>query len=346
MVNNLISVIIPVYNSSRYLEKTLVSVLNQSHKNLDIICVDDASEDGSLEILQKYASKDPRIHLVRHSENKGRLEARRSGVNNAKGDTIMFLDSDDTMDLALCKSVLKALTDNDVDIVQFPANQINIETGMSDIILPPLVRLSGDDIQKVYYVTREVPVSLCMRIFRSELIRRAFDQIPNFRSDMGEDVLVSYFISYYSNSYLGINTRARYNYYLGRGISSGRNISLDKFKKYCEMSLISTTVLDFVRKEQVSDSAAAAAEHMSIRLLSDCCSAFDLVPDEEKDEAVDMFWKYWNEVPNVNRYVLYAFASQKRYIDGIYESESYKLGNSIVRKMRNIRTAISAKKSF
>ena len=118
MVNNLISVIIPVFNSSRYLEKTLFSVLNQSHKNLDIICVDDASEDGSLEILQKYAAKDSRIHLVQHSENKGRLEARRSGVNNAKGDTIMFLDSDDTMDLALCKSALKALIDNDVDIVQ------------------------------------------------------------------------------------------------------------------------------------------------------------------------------------------------------------------------------------
>lgn len=89
-----ISVIIPVYNVEKYLSRCLDSVLNQSVKNIQIICVNDGSKDGSLDILNKYAQKDKRIFVI-SQENKGLSGARNTGLEAVKGDYVFFLDADD-----------------------------------------------------------------------------------------------------------------------------------------------------------------------------------------------------------------------------------------------------------
>lgn len=93
-----VSVIIPVYNTAPYLERCLDSAINQTLKDIEIICVNDGSTDNSLEILQKYAQKDKRIKVVNFKENKGVSAARNKGINLAKGEFIGFLDSDDFID--------------------------------------------------------------------------------------------------------------------------------------------------------------------------------------------------------------------------------------------------------
>lgn len=89
-----VSVIIPVYNTEEYLRECLDSVVNQTLKEIEIICVDDGSTDGSLEILKEYAAKDKRIKVI-HQENKGVSYARNVGLTNVIGEYIMFIDSDD-----------------------------------------------------------------------------------------------------------------------------------------------------------------------------------------------------------------------------------------------------------
>lgn len=90
-----ITIIIPIYNTEKYLEKCLDSICLQSLKDIEIICVNDCSTDNSLKILKKYAQRDNRIKIINFTENKGVSIARNVGINEAKGEFIGFVDSDD-----------------------------------------------------------------------------------------------------------------------------------------------------------------------------------------------------------------------------------------------------------
>ena len=89
----LISVIIPVYNSAKYISKCLNSVITQSFKDIEIICVDDASTDESLCIIKKYSQKDNRIKVFSNDTNMGAGCSRNLALENARGKYIYFLDS-------------------------------------------------------------------------------------------------------------------------------------------------------------------------------------------------------------------------------------------------------------
>lgn len=90
-----ISVIIPVYNSEKYLIQCLDSICNQTYKNLEIICVDDCSTDSSPEILKEYSGKDDRIIVIKQPHNQGQSAARNLGIDKATGEWLTFVDSDD-----------------------------------------------------------------------------------------------------------------------------------------------------------------------------------------------------------------------------------------------------------
>lgn len=93
-MSSLVSVIIPIYNTARYLPRCLESIRNSDYKNLEIICINDGSTDNCLEILQEYKNKDNRI-LVIDVPNGGVSKARNIGLDYATGDYICFIDSDD-----------------------------------------------------------------------------------------------------------------------------------------------------------------------------------------------------------------------------------------------------------
>ena len=90
-----ISVIVPVYNVEKYLRKCLDSITSQNLKEVEIIVVNDCSPDGSLKIIQEYIKKDKRITLVNKEKNEGLASARNSGLEIAKGEYILHIDSDD-----------------------------------------------------------------------------------------------------------------------------------------------------------------------------------------------------------------------------------------------------------
>lgn len=97
----LVSVVIPIYNVEKYLSACLKSITEQSYKNLEIICVNDASPDKSAKMVKEYAESYPLIRLVFYKKNRGLFIARLAGADVATGDYICFLDSDDTVTLEL-----------------------------------------------------------------------------------------------------------------------------------------------------------------------------------------------------------------------------------------------------
>ena len=114
--NPKISIIIPVYNVEKYLRECLNSVVNQTMRDIEIICVNDGSTDGSLDILKEYAKKDDRIIVI--NQTNGFVEsARNNGLKIAKGEYIQFVDSDDYLELNACETAYKYALQYDADVV-------------------------------------------------------------------------------------------------------------------------------------------------------------------------------------------------------------------------------------
>lgn len=113
-----VSVIIPIYNVEQYLPKCLDSIVGQTYKNLEIICVDDGSPDNSAEILHAYSEKDDRIIVV-HKENGGLSSARNEGIKIATGDYTVFVDSDDWIDTETIEAAVNATENDGVDMVMW-----------------------------------------------------------------------------------------------------------------------------------------------------------------------------------------------------------------------------------
>lgn len=123
-----ISVIIPVYNTAKYLEKCLESVLNQTLKDIEIICIDDGSDDNSLEILQNFAKRDGRIKFLTQ-KNQGQSVARNVGIKEAQGEYIGFIDSDDWSDATMLEKLYNNAKTYDSDVAMCSINVFNEETG-------------------------------------------------------------------------------------------------------------------------------------------------------------------------------------------------------------------------
>lgn len=113
-----VSVIVPVYNVEKYLPKCLDSIVGQTYENLEIICVDDGSPDNSAEVLRAYAEKDSRIVIIT-KENGGLSSARNAGIKAATGDHIVFVDSDDWIDIETIKTAVTAAENDGVDMVMW-----------------------------------------------------------------------------------------------------------------------------------------------------------------------------------------------------------------------------------
>ncbi len=112
----LISIVIPVYNVESFLPKCLDSILSQTYRNIEVVCVNDNSTDTSLKILNKYSQTDNRIKVI-NQENQGASVARNTALDNCTGDYIMFVDSDDWIEEDTCDIALDNINKYDADLV-------------------------------------------------------------------------------------------------------------------------------------------------------------------------------------------------------------------------------------
>lgn len=114
--NNLVSIIVPVYNAQRFLKECAQSILSQDYKNLELILVDDGSADSSYEICLELAAADSRVRVF-HNENHGVSFTRNFGIDAANGDYICFIDSDDLISPDYISNLMNSLTSADADLV-------------------------------------------------------------------------------------------------------------------------------------------------------------------------------------------------------------------------------------
>ena len=133
----MISVIVPVYNTKEYLERCVNSLLMQTYQDMEIILVDDGSTDGSGEICDRFAEREERIRAF-HKENGGSSSARNLGIDNAKGDYIGFVDSDDYVDADMYERLYGAVCGYHVNAAQIGRDETDADGNiLPDICVPP-----------------------------------------------------------------------------------------------------------------------------------------------------------------------------------------------------------------
>ncbi len=125
-----VSIIIPVYNAEKTLSKCLLALIEQTYKDLEIICVNDGSSDSSHEILQHFAEKDSRIKIITQ-ENSGPAKTRNLAINNANGEFLMFCDADDSYSHDMVEKMVDAIVKHNVDIAM--CNCKIISSGIANI---------------------------------------------------------------------------------------------------------------------------------------------------------------------------------------------------------------------
>lgn len=122
-----ISIIMPVYNAEKYLGETLQSILKQTYKDFEILCINDASIDTSLEILKNFQCVDKRIRILENNEHSGAALSRNVGIREAKGKYITFLDGDDIFEEEMLELAYRAMERYDVDIVMYEYMHVSSE---------------------------------------------------------------------------------------------------------------------------------------------------------------------------------------------------------------------------
>ena len=134
-MNDLISVIMPVYNVENYLSQSIESVLDQDHRELELILIDDGSTDSSGTICDAYAAKDSRVRVI-HQKNGGAASAKNAGLRVAKGTYLCFVDSDDYLEPNVYGYMLKTLKEQQADAVQFSFRDVYQDHAEDQILTP------------------------------------------------------------------------------------------------------------------------------------------------------------------------------------------------------------------
>ena len=209
-----VSVIIPVYNAEKYLHQCLDSVVNQTLREIEIICVDDGSTDGSAEILKSYAENDNRIVSVRYTQNKSSNQARKDGVLMSRGTYIMFLDSDDSLELSACEELTSEMDRLGVDILQFGTFvDANSSVGTDALKFfrrfaePCTEFLRGKDVFEGCFRYKKYGFTLWNKIYRSGLCKKAFLYVDDSFLPKAQDLYAFFILSWFATAYAGTSKK-------------------------------------------------------------------------------------------------------------------------------------------
>ena len=293
-----VSVIIPIYNKEDCLRRTLDSVIHQTLKDIEIICVDDGSTDDSRAIIDEYAERDTRIVKIYHETNLGTSLARKNGVAVSCGEYVMFLDGDDAFRLNACEVACNAVQNANVDIVHFDTHVVNLSgslqntQGTQRFCAPHVGRLDCDLIDACWK-DRKFSWHIWNKIYRGDLIRRSFAEIEDIRLVYAEDIYSFFIVAYYAHSYLGLKD-VLYDYSIGVGATRTGILTIDEFVRSRDEVAVVRAITRFCRRHELCDRYSNVLDWLNKNALGVCVSRWrDLVAENDRTAAfevlVDMF---------------------------------------------------------
>lgn len=201
-----ITIIIPVYNTKKYLGRCLDSILAQTFRDFECILIDDFSKDNSFEICETYAKKDERIIVLKNNENIGASLTRKKGLDYAKGEYVQFVDSDDYIETDMLEKMYEKASAENLDIVF--CDLIVRQEAENIYINADIHNKSKLEVLKSVGITINATTSsLCNKIIKKQI----FNEVVFPNTSYAEDKYMSLQITYYAEK-IGYINAAFYNY--------------------------------------------------------------------------------------------------------------------------------------
>ena len=280
-----VSIVVPVYNVEKYIDRCINSLVSQTLTNVEIILVDDGSPDRCSEICEQWAKKDGRIVVI-HKMNGGLSSARNAGIESAKGKYIGFVDSDDDVELDMFERMLSVAEDNKVDFVMADylrvltngeryLKTLDIETGLYDkekirkVIFPNLIMRECIDYGPL--------LSVCHCIYNTDFLKKndlKFDEEVRW----SEDNIFSAILGYQANSFYYMKGEGLYHYHQNPGTIT-TSYRKSAWKVYCTMN---DHLRDFF--EQITD--YDFSRQLNLHMIYYACNCIGMECSREKEEAL------------------------------------------------------------
>ena len=342
-----VSIIVPVYNVERFLDRCVESLVNQTLDDIEIILVDDLSPDNSPQMCDAWASRDHRIKVIHKTKNEGLGLARNSGLELAKGDYVAFVDSDDYVDLEMYETMYKVVSENSVDITICGLRYITINGTVRDYTnVKENFEVKGDQIYN--YILdmiacapyekkqRKYDVSACRGLYKKEIIDSFHLCFRSEREVLSEDLVFN--IQYLQHSKtLFLIPRAFYNYCQNCDSTS----SVFKIKKYGDSKYLCDVILDLIgdceeTKLRVNRMFIGYLRGFMLDLANSCTpdklsiieqilkdSVFIRLKEEYKPSYLpsyhkELYWMQVNNQPVMTYFFVILIVKAKKFVDRIH----------------------------
>lgn len=241
MDNLKLSIIVPVYNIAPYVDECLDSLCGQTYENIEIICIDDGSTDGSLEHVRLWEAKDSRVRVV-SQPNSGVSHARNKGLDLATGDYVAFVDGDDYIDRDAVEKIMTAASEHKADIVIFGGRAFPETAWVTEVFGPRDVVRSGDGATMIFEERGCIP-SAANKAYRRELIENAHLRFCETLI-LGEDTSLQFLIFPLAHTFVFLSDRL-YHYRFERAGSA----VTEGFKKRAQQLSRHVDVLAYICSE-------------------------------------------------------------------------------------------------
>ncbi|MBQ9859805.1 MAG: glycosyltransferase family 2 protein [Clostridia bacterium] len=242
MEQQLVTIVIPIYNVEAYLDRCIQSVVDQTYTHLEIILVDDGSTDGCPALCDQWAARDDRIQVI-HKENAGLGMARNSGIDAASGEYVFFLDSDDYLDISTVQMCIRAADEFGAGAVLFGANDVFDDGRIVESKLHPQKFLYADEeilsdlLPGLFTYKMGYGISACMKMFNLSVIKQAGIRFKSERDIISEDAVFA--LDFFREISKAVVLDENFYYYFKRSnsltstVKADRQIGNDKFLQYC-----------------------------------------------------------------------------------------------------------------
>ncbi len=269
------SVLIPVCNQVGLMDDCISALKNQIFSDFEAIMVDDGSTDDSYKMLCDFAKEDSRIKVLQHEVNKSLLAARFTAMEEATGQYVFFLDSDDYIENDSFEKLHEYLIKNSVEAVRFGY----VIEPQGERVLP----VTCDD-PLLGFLTQQFPPAIWKNCFKTEVVKEAISKYKSFYCNMGEDSFMSTLLFTHVKSW-GVLNEYLYHYNTGVGMSAKKTMAPEKFKKGLESVVASGNgLLEIIKNEKPDyyEIAKNAVNMMKLFMFSQALSQENEFPNYVK----------------------------------------------------------------
>ena len=278
-----LSIIIPVHSEEPSLRRCIDSILSQTYKDLEIICIDDGSSDDSAGILQDYINREPRVQATAFQRRLGTVLARKLALLDARGEYIMFADADDMLLPGACETAVRLMKETKADVVQFSVDfEAEKKDGESLDLFARIFRSRemeshGTNILYDCFVNHRFMHNLWNKIYRAEVCKEAVNAMPDIQLHHYTDLYLIFFILFFAESFRSVKTKPCYRYHFGGGVST-KMPDGEQFGNLCEVSKTLPLMEKFLRDQNAYETNVSVLDAVRSTLRRDIVNKLLTIP--------------------------------------------------------------------